>query len=120
MPYTPEEIEGFSIMPITNTQMFDNNGNPSKNGVYDPRLGTTENSQKCEICGQSAWNCNGHFGHIHLQRPVYHPFYIKSLRQLVVGMCSTGKHLRVPQYIVDQVEMGLKLVERGYIISHVF
>lgn len=120
MPYTPEEIEGFSIMPITNTQMFDNNGNPSKNGVYDPRLGTTENSQKCEICGQSAWNCNGHFGHIHLQRPVYHPFYIKSLRQLVVGMCSTGKHLRVPQYIVDQVEMGLKLVERGYIISHDF
>ncbi|KAH0788034.1 DNA-directed RNA polymerase I subunit rpa1 [Histomonas meleagridis] len=118
--YTKEDIESFSVLPITGSGIFDHSGNPIKEGVYDPRLGATENSQKCEICGQNAWNCNGHFGHIHLSRPVYHPFYIKNLRQLICGMCPHCNMLRIPEQIVIQVEMALKLVARGFVIEHDF
>jgi hypothetical protein len=39
----------------------------------DPRMGTINPNFKCQTCGEGMSECLGHFGHIELARPVYHP-----------------------------------------------
>ena len=115
--YTKEDIEKISVMPITSGGVFDHSGNPIKDGVYDLRLGATENNQKCETCGQNAWNCNGHFAHIKLSKVVYHPFYVKTLASLVSGICPNCHNTRLPRLLSHQVTDALKLIARGQVID---
>ncbi|OHT03727.1 DNA-directed RNA polymerase I subunit rpa1 [Tritrichomonas foetus] len=115
--YSKEDIEKISIMPITNGQVFDHSGNPIKDGVYDLRLGSTENNQVCQTCGQNAWNCNGHFANIKLTRRVYHPFYVKTLASLLSGICIHCHNTRMPRQLTYQVTDALKLIARGEVLS---
>jgi len=39
----------------------------------DPRMGTIDRNFKCQTCGEGMAECPGHFGHIELARPVFHP-----------------------------------------------
>ena len=39
----------------------------------DPRMGTIDRNFKCQTCGEGMSECSGHFGHIELARPVFHP-----------------------------------------------
>ena len=39
----------------------------------DPRMGTIDRNFKCQTCGEGMSECPGHFGHIELARPVFHP-----------------------------------------------
>lgn len=116
--YTKEDIEKISIMPITSGGVFDHSGIPIKNGVYDLKLGSTENNQICPTCGQNAWNCPGHFAHIKLVKPVYHPFYADTLANLIAGICPVCHNMRVPVEIVDNVTNALKLLDRGQVIDY--
>ena len=42
-------------------------------GLDDPRMGTTDRNFKCQTCSEGMAECPGHFGHIELARPVFHP-----------------------------------------------
>ena len=46
---------------------------PKLGGLMDPRMGTIDRNFKCQTCGESMSECPGHFGHIELARPVFHP-----------------------------------------------
>ena len=46
---------------------------PKIGGLMDPRLGTIDRNFKCQTCGEGMSECPGHFGHIELARPVFHP-----------------------------------------------
>jgi DNA-directed RNA polymerase II subunit RPB1 len=46
---------------------------PKMGGLMDPRMGTIDRNFKCQTCGEGMSECPGHFGHIELARPVYHP-----------------------------------------------
>jgi hypothetical protein len=46
---------------------------PKMGGLMDPRMGTIDRNFKCQTCGESMSECPGHFGHIELARPVFHP-----------------------------------------------
>lgn len=39
----------------------------------DPRMGTIDRNFKCQTCGEGMSECPGHFGHIELALPVFHP-----------------------------------------------
>jgi len=117
IPFTKQEIENFSIMPVTNPAVFDKAGVAVADGVYDNKLGPTESNQQCPICGQHSWNCPGHFGHISLCKPVYHPLYVKQLARLLGGFCSNCNSLRIHKQIVMNVMNALDLVERGITIE---
>lgn len=39
----------------------------------DPRMGTIDRNFKCQTCGEGMSECPGHFGHIELARPAFHP-----------------------------------------------
>lgn len=46
---------------------------PKMGGVLDPRMGTTDRNFKCLTCGENMTECPGHFAHIELAKPVFHP-----------------------------------------------
>jgi DNA-directed RNA polymerase II subunit RPB1 len=46
---------------------------PKLGGLMDPRMGTIDRNFKCQTCGESMSECPGHFGHIELARPIFHP-----------------------------------------------
>jgi DNA-directed RNA polymerase II subunit RPB1 len=46
---------------------------PKLGGLMDPRMGTIDRNFKCQTCGEGMSECPGHFGHIELAKPVYHP-----------------------------------------------
>lgn len=59
---------------------------PKLGGLMDPRMGTIDRNFKCQTCGEGMSECPGHFGHIELARPVFHPglFFLFLLTPIVV------------------------------------
>lgn len=48
-------------------------GFPVHGGLYDARLGPSEEFAHCDTCGLSYAHCPGHYGHIALTVPVFNP-----------------------------------------------
>jgi DNA-directed RNA polymerase beta' subunit len=48
---------------------------PVTNGLYDPRMGTTEFMWNCHTCGNKKLICSGHIGSIDLKYPVKSPMF---------------------------------------------
>jgi DNA-directed RNA polymerase II subunit RPB1 len=72
--FSPEEIKGFSVAHIQYPETMDETRTrPRENGLGDPRMGSIDRNFKCGSCQESMNDCQGHFGHIELAMPVYHP-----------------------------------------------
>jgi len=75
---------------------------PRDQGLNDPRLGSIDRQFKCATCDQNMSECPGHFGHIELAKPVYHPGFLKKIKKLLEMVChNCGKVLldrSNPQY----------------------
>lgn len=69
---TPQ-LKALSVKALTNPLVFDNLNNPVPGGLYDLALGPYETGQTCGTCGLGFLSCPGHFGHVPLEVPVYHP-----------------------------------------------
>lgn len=46
----------------------------------------------CQTCRQSNFECPGHFGHIELPVPVFHPLFLRNLYQIMRGVCTFCHH----------------------------
>ena len=75
-----------SCVDITNKELFRNNM-PFSNGVYDARLGTTDNSYICQTCFNSKANCSGHFGKIKTPYPFLSPIFKKEVIKWLKVSC---------------------------------
>lgn len=51
-------------------------------------LGTSQNGQKCETCGDGLAECVGHFGHIDLVLPVFHVGYFRFILSILQTICK--------------------------------
>ncbi len=79
-PYTPHSIPQLlrlSVKEIINPILFDELNNPQRGGLYDLALGPYEPKQQCATCGLGFLQCPGHFGHIKLAVPTYHPLVFR-------------------------------------------
>ncbi|KAJ4297019.1 DNA-directed RNA polymerase II core subunit rpo21 [Collariella sp. IMI 366227] len=85
---SPEEIKGMSVCHILYPETMDETRTkPRDNGLNDPRLGSIERGSKCRTCDENMSECPGHFGHIELARPVYHPGFIRRTKKLLEIVC---------------------------------
>lgn len=80
--YSADEILKMSVCKIDNPKKT-----PTFGTVYDPRMGTTDSSQICETCKDTATNCPGHFGHIELNEPIVHPLYYRRVASFLSCFC---------------------------------
>ncbi|XP_078429517.1 nuclear RNA polymerase D1B isoform X2 [Wolffia australiana] len=70
-------------------------------------LGLPSEAGKCDACGTSELGeCEGHFGHVILPLPVYHPFHVHELKNLLNLLCL--KCLKVKKQKGNQSLSGKK------------
>ncbi|KAJ7451085.1 DNA-directed RNA polymerase II, subunit 1 [Mycena latifolia] len=90
---SPEEIKAYSVAKIEHPEVMDETTHkPKIGGLMDPRMGTIDRNFKCQTCGEGMSECPGHFGHIELARPVFHPGFILKVKKILECICiNCGK-----------------------------
>ena len=80
---------------------------PRDQGLNDPRLGSIDRQFKCATCDQNMSECPGHFGHIELAKPVYHPGFLKKIKKLLEMVCHNCGRV-----LLDRVSSPLGVADR--------
>ncbi|XP_015795120.1 DNA-directed RNA polymerase I subunit RPA1 [Tetranychus urticae] len=116
-PYSRQELKKSSVLEVTNPVSFDALGHPTKGGLHDPVLGPSRRDDICETCnlgGHGKDECPGHFGHISLPVPIYNPFFIRQMFQMLSMCCFSCHHLlfhpanlQVVLYQLQALDYGL-------------
>lgn len=83
-----------ACVEVTNKELFRNNI-PFPNGVYDNRLGTTDNAYVCHTCFLTKNDCPGHFGKIVSAYPMVSPLFKKEVLKWLKITCFKCGHLLV-------------------------
>ncbi|KAL2154984.1 hypothetical protein VTH82DRAFT_3660 [Thermothelomyces myriococcoides] len=85
---SPEEIKAMSVCHIVYPETMDETRTkPRDGGLNDPLLGSVDRQFKCKTCTENMTECPGHFGHIELARPVFHPGFIRRTKKLLEMVC---------------------------------
>ena len=84
---SPEEIMRRSVVSLTESTLYDSNGEPKFNGLFDARMGVIERNKLCKTCEQSYIACPGHFGHIELAKPVFYVQFINQIQEVMKCIC---------------------------------
>lgn len=99
--WPPESIREYSVLHVTRPVTYDQNL-PTPGGLFDPKLGTINKYVTCETCEQRMDTCVGHFGHIELARPVYHPGLITDVLKLLRCVCHSCAGLLMDKEVVKE------------------
>ncbi len=87
-----------AVCQITNPRSFDDNGNPTEGGINDLRMGTTDKKLRCATCKCNFNDCPGHFGYIHLAKPVFHVGFINECLKLLKCVCWKCSRVLIDDY----------------------
>jgi DNA-directed RNA polymerase II subunit RPB1 len=93
--YSPETILKKSVVKINVEALYDSNGEPRINGLFDPRMGYIEPRLKCKTCDQTYINCPGHFGHIELPKPLFNLQFEDAIIKILKCVCIKCSRLLV-------------------------
>jgi DNA-directed RNA polymerase II subunit RPB1 len=69
---------------------------PTKGGINDARMGSTNRRWNCLTCQGSAIDCQGHFGHMQLAWPVYHLGFLPIVKKILDCVCFNCNQLLCP------------------------
>ena len=81
MSVVSKEING-----INETDMF-TDGQATRGGLLDQRLGTTDYNSYCATCGLIPSECHGHTGHTDLVVPIYNYGYLDMVKNILGCIC---------------------------------
>ena len=85
--FTTDQQKKLSVKQISRGVTFDRLGRAQRDGLYDPALGPLDPLERCETCSLSYEECPGHYGHIDLALPVFHPLLFNELYRLLRCCC---------------------------------
>ena len=116
---SPEEIRKMSVAKAITPDTYDEDGYPIENGLMDPRLGVIDPSLKCKTCGYRGGECQGHFGHIELARPVIHVGFGDNIQKILRSTCNECGRVLLDNFEIEQYTEKLnELMERGEPLDH--
>lgn len=95
--FSSRMIQKFSSARIHTPRTYDDDGYPVEGGLMDPRLGVIDPGIRCKSCGGRLGECQGHFGHIQLTRPVVHVGYAREVYNLLRATCRSCSRILLPQ-----------------------
>ena len=84
---SPDEIRNRSVVNVTQTVLYDTNGNPVVGGLFDTRMGVIDHGKICPTDGLDNRFCPGYFGHIELARRVFHVQFIPIILKILKCIC---------------------------------
>jgi DNA-directed RNA polymerase subunit A' len=93
--FSSKMIQRMSAARIYTPNTYDDDGYPIEGGLMDPRLGVIDPGIRCKTCGGRLGECQGHFGHVQLTRPVIHVGYSKEVYNLLRATCRNCGRLLV-------------------------
>lgn len=76
----------YSNVKVHTKELF-KGGLPVSQGIYDARMGTTDNSWKCETCLHTKDKCPGHKGSIELNYPIQSPIFRVEIIKWLKSIC---------------------------------
>ncbi|KAM0677143.1 DNA-directed RNA polymerase II core subunit rpo21 [Binucleata daphniae] len=94
--FSSATIKSLSVLHIIHPETFEN-GIPKDSGLADPRMGTSDYKILCSTCGKNAQDCQGHFGHIELTKPVFHIGYINKIKKVLECICFYCSSIKVQE-----------------------
>jgi DNA-directed RNA polymerase beta' subunit len=100
------EVNAMSVSKIYDINTYNANGEPVPYGINDDRMGTMDRDRHCKTCMGTQVDCPGHFGHIKLEKPVYHGNLLDYIRKVLKAVCFNCSHL-----LADNVEKKRELEE---------
>lgn len=93
--FSSNDIEKLSVCKITSSVSFDSIGNSVTGGLYDVAMGPSSKNDICSTCSNDINGCTGHFGHVQLTMPVYNPFFIKTVKDILSLTCLKCFRLQI-------------------------
>jgi len=99
----PEMIKKMSVARITKTDLYDQEGYPIEGGLMDPRLGVVDPGVRCRTCGGSIGECQGHFGHLDLTKPIIHVHYAKFVYSLLKIFCRKCSRILITEKDFERI-----------------
>ncbi|XP_011652120.1 DNA-directed RNA polymerase I subunit 1 isoform X1 [Cucumis sativus] len=112
---TNEEVRKQSVVKVTAPILLDGMGRPVSGGLYDPAMGSLDETTLCKSCGQRPFYCPGHCGHIDLVSPVYNPLLFVILHNFLRCTCFSCHHFRAGESMVENCKTLLELILDGEI-----
>jgi len=85
--YSSKMTQKMSAARIYTPKTYDDDGYPIEGGLMDARLGVIDPGIRCKTCGGRLGECQGHFGHVQLTRPVVHVGYAREIYNLLRASC---------------------------------
>ncbi|MBW6462444.1 MAG: DNA-directed RNA polymerase subunit A' [DPANN group archaeon] len=85
---SPKMVQKMSAVLITTSEVYDADAYPVEGGVMDTRMGVIDPGIRCKTCGGRSGECQGHFGHIELAKPVYNILYLKQIKTMLTYTCN--------------------------------
>eukprot|EP00698_Gefionella_okellyi_P015266 TRINITY_DN4306_c0_g1_i1.p1 TRINITY_DN4306_c0_g1~~TRINITY_DN4306_c0_g1_i1.p1 ORF type:complete len:1591 (-),score=451.91 TRINITY_DN4306_c0_g1_i1:696-5468(-) len=119
--FSAEEIRRISVLEITNPELFTPEINqPTRGGLYDPRLGCFDKNDttfRCGTCKLNRTECPGHMGHIELPLPIYNPLLFLELFKLLRSTCFSCKKFRAGRRMTIVITAQLRLLNAGLVME---
>ncbi len=111
---SPDEIRKMSVVTVTSTETYDEDGTPIRGSVMDPRLGAIEPGQICPVCGNTMSGCPGHFGHIELALPVINVLFVRHIYDLLRAICNKCSRVKIPSQDMERYRVYVKKLRERY------
>lgn len=99
---------------VNTPDLYDENSYPSKNGPLDRLMGVGNQEAVCETCHEKLQNCVGHFGHTHLNLPIYHIGYFKHLVTILKMVCKECSRVLLSEEEIADYQLKMRKVEKKY------
>lgn len=106
----PEMIRKMSKAKVVTPELYDKEGYPVDGGVMDVRLGVIDPGLRCKTDGQKLRDCNGHFGHMRLARPVIHIHFTKIIQDLLRSTCRECGRILIPEDKIKKFSKELQKI----------
>ena len=103
---SPDEIRKKSVVHVTQSILFESNGDPVIGGLFDPRMGVLDRGKLCPTDNQNSMFCPGYFGHIEMARPVFFTQFLSIIVKVMKCVCIRCSRLLIPK--TDEVVVIIK------------
>ncbi|XP_038050606.1 DNA-directed RNA polymerase II subunit RPB1-like isoform X1 [Patiria miniata] len=95
---SPQEMRRMSVVEggIKYAEVMEG-GKPKLGGLMDPRQGCVDRASRCQTCACNQVDCPGHFAHIELAKPVFHPGFLTKTVKILRCVCFFCSKMLVDQ-----------------------
>lgn len=105
---SPKEIIKQSVVKVITPEIYDKYGFPVEGGLMDLRMGVIEPGLSCKTCKTGYKDCEGHFGHLDLARPILNINFIDEINQILSTTCQECSRVLIPEEKIKESIEELK------------